>query len=98
MFPQPGQNAVGICNQIMRNGYKREIKASPLGTCFCPHLNSQVSIIKIYLVVSIDGRKKCVEMEHLVKVAKLQIDIEFLINKLYEVFSLTLRCWLLVSW
>lgn len=37
-------------------------------------------------------------MEQLVKVAKLQIDIEFLINKLYEVVSLTLRGWLLVSW
>jgi hypothetical protein len=30
-------------------------------------------------------------MEHLFKVAKLQIDVEFLINKLYEIVSLTLR-------
>jgi len=25
MVPLPGQNAVGFCTQIMRNGYKREI-------------------------------------------------------------------------
>jgi hypothetical protein len=80
----------------MRNGCKREITSFALRYLLSPHLNSQVNTIKIYFAVAIDGRKMC-RNGAFISGGQVSERHRFLITKLYEIVSLTLWGWLLVS-